>query len=97
MAASQKPHPNLSLLPSCSPRYNQWSEAANRLLAEVAAAEQVNFLWVTEPFITNGVINPSYTWDGTHLNAAGYAVWSERIGSVVGEHSGRSYKHHITA
>ena len=50
----------------------------NRLLRIVASAAGVTLVDLFEPFLDDGYrLDPQFTYDGLHLNDAGYAKWVE--------------------
>ncbi|MCD4696811.1 MAG: sialate O-acetylesterase [Bacteroidales bacterium] len=50
-------------------------------------AEKRGFIYIDLfiGFITDGELNPEYSWDGLHINAKGYKLWFEQIRSFIVE------------
>lgn len=58
----------------------------NRRLAAHAAATGLPYLDVNSVVAENDRLGASFTWDGLHLSAAGYAAWSALVQRTLAEH-----------
>jgi len=75
-----------SLLPSQAPKFNKWSEEVNRGVRQLADGDSVTFVDLRPLFAdSNQVLNKRYTFDGLHLNGAGYLLWKRQIDPLIQE------------
>jgi len=78
-----------SVLPSRVPKFNAWCAELNREIQQLADGRQVFYLDLVFAFSdSNAALDLRYTYDGLHLNAAGYLVWREKIQPVLDELAG---------
>lgn len=64
--------------------YRQNVEQLNAGIEALANATNTFYVAMTAAFATDhGNINPLYTYDGLHLNNAGYLVWKKEIGPYL--------------
>jgi lysophospholipase L1-like esterase len=75
-----------SILPTQAPRFNRWSDEVNRRTRQFANGNTVRFIDLRPAFLgSNLVLDKRYTYDGIHLNAAGYLVWKRAIDPIMAE------------
>jgi lysophospholipase L1-like esterase len=75
-----------SILPSRSPKFNTWSEKANRHIHELADATRVTYVDLRPAFLDkDGLLDHRLTLDGLHLSAEGYVVWKRQIQPIIDE------------
>ena len=77
--------------PSFAARLERQREANQRLRAYCETTPGLRFIDVASPLLdAQGRLRPELYRDGLHLNAAGYAVWRERVRPVLLEMLGLS-------
>ncbi len=68
-------------------RKKQWSEMqrANKLIQEYCEGKnQLYYIDITDVMMEDGKINYSlFKWDGIHLNAEGYKLWTSVIKPIL--------------
>ena len=72
----------------CPLRWSNWAtlQQTNRMIAEfVSGQERVQFINVTPPMLdAHGKVRGDlFRWDGLHLNARGYALWTSIIRPII--------------
>ncbi|HUQ96491.1 MAG TPA: GDSL-type esterase/lipase family protein [Chitinophagaceae bacterium] len=70
-----------SLLPTNGnySKYNAGIKDVNMRLRWYCRDRQVTFINLYKLFLKDGELNPLYTYDGAHLNYAGYQVWAQAV------------------
>lgn len=58
-------------------------DALNLELARIAAARGWRFVDLNMRFADADGLKPGYSYDGIHLNGAGYRLWREMIGAEI--------------
>ena len=69
----------LSVPPVAGERRQRMVASTNRLLSEACARNEVAFIDLTDALVLDGKLHPGLTYDGIHMNAAGY----ERIAAIL--------------
>jgi lysophospholipase L1-like esterase len=69
-------------------RWSNWAtvQQTNRMIAEfVSGQERAQFIDVTPPMLdAHGKVRGDlFRWDGLHLNARGYALWTSIIRPII--------------
>ena len=85
MVKSVKPETKIivqSLLPNGDNKFLKVIEAYNDVTKHYCAERNIPFIYLYTLFFKEG-LNPAYTYDGTHLNGAGYMVWKRAIEGLV--------------
>jgi len=72
-----------SNLPTRVPRKNAHSRGVNAELKSLADGGNVIYLDLYNLFLEGDQLAPRFTYDGNHLNGAGYAVWKRAIEKYV--------------
>ena len=86
MASSVLPETKLivqTLLPNGPEPLIKLIEAYNSVLADYCKEKNITIVNLYPLFFYNGFLNKAYTYDGTHLNGAGYLVWFRAIQDLV--------------
>jgi len=74
-----------SILPTAG-KYAYLNDSVNRyndVLRSYCKARGIPYIDTHDKFLESGQMNPLYTIDGTHLNAAGYKQWAEILRSYL--------------
>jgi lysophospholipase L1-like esterase len=66
-----------SILPSASPKKNEWVGRANALIKPLGNGKSVVYVDLYHKFLAGDRLNPALTSDGIHLNGTGYSKWLE--------------------
>src|SRR5271168_1846342 len=74
-----------SLLPTQSPKFNQWSERVNQEVRNLANGRSIVYLNLRDAFLENGTLGKNFTIDGVHLNGNGYLLWKQQIDPIISE------------
>lgn len=74
-----------SILPFAGQRaeLNSKVSVINDRLEDYCKSVGVRFIDLESKFLKDGVLNPDYTLDGTHLNGMGYLVWRDAVKELV--------------
>lgn len=72
-----------SILPTGTPKFNDWSMRVNQQVSGLADGRSVIFVDLRSAFLLDNSLNPEYTADGIHLNGKGYLVWKKQIETIV--------------
>jgi lysophospholipase L1-like esterase len=72
-----------SLLPSRTPRENDYALAVNRQLPGFADGKRVFYIEMYNDFVKDSLLARNLTFDGEHLNGAGYLIWVHKIQPYV--------------
>jgi lysophospholipase L1-like esterase len=73
-----------SLLPSRTPKFNRWSEEANRGIRNLTDGKSVIFVNLRPAFYdANHLLDKRYTFDGIHLSTEGYLHWKQQIDPII--------------
>lgn len=59
--------------------------ALNNKLAALAAERGIDYINLNASLADDSGLKPGYTYDGTHLNGAGYQQWVDRISATMNE------------
>lgn len=72
----------------CSDGQRAKVEALNAALAQVAKRQGVTYVDLNARFAPGGSLSPAYTYDGVHLNSAGFALWREMLAPHMPQKAG---------
>ena len=67
----------------CTPAIRAQVDALNAALERLAARHGWRFIDLNTRFADANGLKPDYSYDGVHLNGAGYQLWREMIGGEV--------------
>lgn len=67
----------------CTPTVRAQVDALNAALARIAREHGYRFVDLNPRFSDANGLKPAYTYDGVHLNGAGYRLWREMIGGEI--------------
>lgn len=68
-----------NLTPEYNAERNRQVDKLNNLLRNYSAKNEIMFIDLNSRMMKNGFLNSVYTYDGVHLNAAGYKVWAREV------------------
>lgn len=74
--------PDLNVREYNAERNNQISEL-NRMLASYAKQNKIDFIDLNTNMSSFNFLKSHLTWDGTHLNANGYKIWSKAVDNLL--------------
>lgn len=63
----------------CNPRVNKTIPQINSFLKANAAKQNYTFIDIYSSLVLDGKLNPEYSFDGIHLTAQGYLLWSDLL------------------
>jgi lysophospholipase L1-like esterase len=61
----------------CNPQVNKDIQVINEFLEQEARKRGFTYIEVYKSLAVNGLLNPDYSFDGIHLTAEGYLVWTK--------------------
>ena len=67
----------------CTPAARAQVDALNAALERIAARHGWRFVDLNARFSDSNGLKPAYTYDGIHLNGAGYQLWREMISAEI--------------
>lgn len=67
----------------CTPAVRAQVDALNAALARIATGRGYRFVDLNARFSDANGLEPAYTYDGVHLNGAGYRLWREMIAREI--------------
>lgn len=82
-----------STVPTWMPDYNNWAKQVNERAAAICDGTQIVWVPLFDRFLQGGVLKREYSYDGIHLNAAGFLVWKEAISAFVARYGDGSPAH----
>lgn len=61
----------------CNPQVNKDLVIVNHFLEAEAKKRGLTYIELYKPLVLNGLLNPDYSFDGIHLTAEGYLLWTK--------------------
>jgi len=58
---------------------NEWVRSMNQNIRDLSDGKTVIFVDLYSAFLSNGELDPEYTFDGVHVNGNGYLLWKRTI------------------
>jgi lysophospholipase L1-like esterase len=61
----------------CNQQVNKDLVVVNHFLEKEAKKRGYTYIELYKPLVLNGLLNPDYSFDGIHLTAEGYLLWTK--------------------